>query len=123
MAYRFVAFAVVTASLIASLFAAAATPMIVKNAYAADNLWFVGEGAKKDMWVKYTIQQLDTVDGQPYNMTLWFKDQDSSGNWIVPATVEYQGRVLQGTLKLAGNMAALGGGGQVPPDMNEFING
>jgi hypothetical protein len=119
-----VAFAVLTASLVALLFAAATTtPMIVKNAYAADNLWFVGEGVKKDMWVKYTIQQLDTVDGQPYNMTLWFKDQDSSGNWMVPVTVEYQGRVLQGTLKLAGNMAALGGGGQVPPDMNQYING
>jgi len=97
--------------------------MIVKNAYASDDMWFVGEGVKKDMWVRYSIQQLDTVDDQPYIITLWFQQQDDRGNWMVPATVEYQGRVLQGTLRLSPTMAALGGGDNVPAEMNQYIGG
>jgi hypothetical protein len=122
MAYRFMAFALVTISLLA-LSILTTQMLTLKTVSAADDSWFVGDGVKKDMWVRYQIQQLDTVNDQPFVMTLWFKDQDEKGNWIVPATVEYQGRTLQGTLKLAPNMAPLGGGGQVPADMSEFIGG
>jgi hypothetical protein len=74
------------------------------------------------MYVKYRIQDYDTNNRQPYMMTLYFQQQDQEGNWIVPAFVEADGRVLQGTLKLSDTMSPLLGG-EVPQEMREFIAG
>jgi hypothetical protein len=92
------------------------------QAFAADDTWYVGEGVQKGMWVKYNIQQLDTNEGRPFEMTIWFQDQDQSGTWSAPAWVVDQGSVINGTLRLAKNMASLSGG-QVPDGMKSYISG
>jgi hypothetical protein len=84
--------------------------------------WYPGEGIRQDMYVKYSIEDFDTNQKQPYVMTLYFQQQDQDGNWIVPAYVEANGRVLQGTLKLSDTMSPLAGG-EVPQEMTDFIGG
>jgi hypothetical protein len=84
--------------------------------------WYPGEGVRQDMYVKYRIEDYDTNSRQPFVMTLYFQQQDQDGNWIVPAYVEANGRVLQGTLKLSDTMSPLLGG-EVPQEMRDFIAG
>jgi hypothetical protein len=96
--------------------------MMMNSAFAQTPDWYPGEGVKQDMYVKYRIQDYDTNNRQPYTLTLYFQQQDQDGNWIVPATVEANGRVLQGTLKLSDTMSPLIGG-EVPQEMRDFIAG
>jgi hypothetical protein len=119
MAFRFSAFALAAFIL---AFAVLAAAMNAKSAYAADDLWYVGEGVKQDMYVKYSIQELDTTGGNPYVMTIYFKEQQD-GNWMAPTFVEYNGKVISGTLKLADNMGVLSGGPGVPDEMRPFVSG
>jgi hypothetical protein len=96
---------------------------MINRAFAqGDNNWYPGEGVKQNMYVKYRIEDYDTNERQPYMLTLYFQQQQQDGNWIVPAYVEAGGRVLQGTLKLSQTMSPLAGG-EVPPEMNQFIGG
>lgn len=95
---------------------------MMNSAFAQTPEWYPGEGVRQDMYVKYMIEDYDTNQRQPYTMTLHFQQQDQDGNWIVPAYVEANGRVLQGTLKLSETMSPLAGG-EVPQEMNEFIGG
>ncbi|HEY8140653.1 MAG TPA: hypothetical protein VIE86_06185 [Nitrososphaera sp.] len=114
---RFFAYALMTllaASVLAMSFSA-------RSAYAVDNLWFPGEGVKQDMYVKYRLQEESTNDNRPFEMTIYFKEQ-VDGNWMAPAFVVDQGRVINGTLKLAANLQALSGGGGVPPQMSTYIS-
>jgi|SRR5581483_3800989 len=117
---RLFAFALV-ASLLA--FAVLASAMNVKRAYAADDLWYVGEGASQNTYVKYQIQEFYTADRQPFIMTIYFKEKDADGNWIAPTWVEYNNHVYEGTLKLGSNLARLAGGDGVPSEMNPFLGG
>jgi hypothetical protein len=119
MAFMFSAFALLTFLFAFLVLAAAIT---AKNAYAADDLWYVGEGVKQDMYVKYRIQELDTVGDNPYNMTIYFKERQD-GNWVAPTFVEYNGKVIPGTLKLADTMGVLSGGPGVPDEMRPFVSG
>jgi hypothetical protein len=96
--------------------------MMMNSAFAQTPVWYPGEGVKQDMYVKYRIQDYDTNNRQPYTLTLYFQQQDQEGNWIVPATVEANGRVLQGTLKLSDTMSPLLGG-EVPQEMRDFVAG
>jgi hypothetical protein len=96
--------------------------MMTNSAFAQTPVWYPGEGVKQDMYVKYRIQDYDTNNRQPYTLTLYFQQQDQEGNWIVPATVEANGRVLQGTLKLSDTMSPLLGG-EVPQEMRDFVAG
>jgi hypothetical protein len=96
--------------------------MMTNSAFAQTPVWYPGEGVKQDMYVKYRIQDYDTNNRQPYTLTLYFQQQDQDGNWIVPATVEANGRVLQGTLKLSDTMSPLLGG-EVPQEMRDFVAG
>jgi hypothetical protein len=98
--------------------------MMMSSAFAqGDNNWFPGEGVRQDMYVKYRIEDYDTNERQPFVLTLYFQEQQQDGNWIVPAYVEAGGgRVFQGTLKLSETMSPLAGG-EIPPEMNEFIGG
>src|SRR5919108_1863165 len=98
------------------------TLIMMNSAFAQTPEWYPGEGVKQGMYVKYRIQDYDTNERQPYTLTLYFQQQDQDGNWIVPAYVEENGRVLQGTLKLSESMSPLAGG-EVPQEMNEFIGG
>jgi hypothetical protein len=95
---------------------------MMNSAFAQTPEWYPGEGVRQDMYVKYRIEDYDTNQRQPYVLTLYFQQQDQDGNWIVPAYVEANGRVLQGTLKLSDTMSPLGGG-EVPQEMNDFIGG
>lgn len=114
---RFFAYALMTV-LAASVLAMS---LNAKSAYAVDDLWYPGEGVKQDMYFKYRIQEHDTNDNRAFEMTIYFKEQ-VDGDWIVPAFVVDQGRVINGTLKLAANMQALSGGAGVPQEMFTYIS-
>jgi hypothetical protein len=113
---KFLTFALITSVLVLGIL------NLTNTAFAQTPEWYPGEGIKQGMYVKYSIQDYDTNNKQPYMMTLYFQQQDQDGNWIVPAYVEANGRVLQGTLKLSDTMSPLLGG-EVPQEMREFING
>jgi hypothetical protein len=116
MAHKFLTFALVTSILLLG------TLSMMNNAYAQTPVWYPGEGVRQDMYVKYRIEHYDFNQRQPYVMTLYFQQQDQDGNWIVPAYVETNGGVLQGTLKLSDTMSPLLGG-EVPQEMRQFISG
>ena len=44
----------------------------IKNAYAANN-YYLGNGVQADTYYTYKIQDHDTVQGQPFLMTIYFK--------------------------------------------------
>jgi hypothetical protein len=116
MGSKFLTFALLTSVLVLG------TLNMINSAFAQTPEWYPGEGVKQGMYVKYMIEDYDTNEQQPYNLTLYFQQQDQDGNWIVPAYVEENGRVLQGTLKLSESMSPLAGG-EVPQEMNDFIGG
>jgi hypothetical protein len=119
MAYRFLSFASVALLLVFG----ASSVALTSSVYAQqDDLWYPGEGVKQDTYVTYRIQEEGTNDGQPFELTLYFQKQQD-GDWIVPAFVVDQGRVIQGTWKLSDSMGYLAGGSQVPPEMNDFVGG
>ena len=93
---------------------------MMNSAFAQTPEWYPGEGVKQDMYVKYSILDFDTNEKQPFVLTLYFQQQDQDGNWIVPAYVEANGKVLQGTLKLSDTMSPLLGG-EVPQEMAENL--
>jgi hypothetical protein len=120
MASRFFASAFVAMLLVLGVSAVAGSD----NAYAqGDDLWYPGEGVKQDMYVKYRIQELDTNDKQPFEMTLYFQEQDAEGDWIVPTFVVDEGNVIEGTFKLSESMTYLSGGSTVPAEMSDFVGG
>ena len=41
---------------------------------AEDNNWYVGEGVKKDMYVKYKVSYFDTNNARPFDITIYFKE-------------------------------------------------
>jgi hypothetical protein len=118
MGSKFLTFALL-ASVVLIVFG---TLNMMNSAFAQTPEWYPGEGIRQDMYVKYRIEDYDTNERQPYVMTLYFQQQDEDGNWIVPAYVEANGRVLQGTLKLSDTMSPLAGG-EVPQEMTDFIGG
>lgn len=94
----------------------------LNNALAqAGDLWYVGDGAKKGMYVTYRIQDQDTNGGRPFDMTIYFKDFNSTGNyWVAPTYVVDQGRVINGTLHLSDlDLTALGSS-QIPQEMSKY---
>src|SRR6185503_3388632 len=91
-----------------------------RSAFAVDDLWYPGEGVKKDMFVEYEIRTLDTADGDPFIMTMWFKEQQD-GNWIVPTAIQHDNDVFTGNLKLTDAMYPLAGGDELPSGMNDFV--
>jgi hypothetical protein len=113
---KFLTFALITSVLVLGIL------NLMNTAFAQTPEWYPGEGIKQGMYVKYSIQDFDTNEKQPYMMTLYFQQQNEDGSWIVPAYVEANGRVLQGTLKLSETMSPLLGG-EVPQEMREFISG
>ena len=64
----------------------------------SDNNWYVGKGVKPNTYYTYTIQNEDVNQGQPFTMTLYFKDYNATGQyWNVPTFVVDKGQVLNGT--------------------------
>jgi hypothetical protein len=119
---RFFAFAALVSLVTSALFVVA---LNINGVYAqSDDLWYPGEGVKQDMFVKYRIQEIDTNGKQPFEMTMYFQGQDEEGDWIVPAfVVDESGKVINGTMKLSENMAALSGGSNVPAEMTDYVAG
>jgi len=120
MSHRFLAFA-----LVALLLAYGASAVALSDSVYGqeDNVWYPGEGVKQDMFVTFRIQEFDTNEGQPYEMTMYFQEQQG-GDWIVPTfVIDEDGRVIEGTMKLSDSMAYLAGGSNVPQEMNDYIGG
>lgn len=90
------------------------------NVQAQGNDWYVGKGVEKDMYVKYSISYFDTNNGRPFDITIYFKDQDEKGNWIAPTFVEDQGKVINGTFILSPlDLTALGSS-DIPTEMRKY---
>ena len=95
-----------------------------KGLAQAGNLWYVGDGAKKDMYVTYRVQEQDTNAGRPFDMTIYFKEYNETGKyWVAPTFVVDQGRVFNGTLHLSDlDLTALGSS-QISPEMAKYRSG
>jgi hypothetical protein len=67
------------------------------------NIWYIGKGVKANSYYTYKIQDHDTNEGQPFTMTLYFKDFNKKENyWIVPVyVVDEQGKAISGTFHLS----------------------
>jgi hypothetical protein len=89
-------------------------------AYGAEN-WYVGKGAKPGMYLTYNVQEHDTNQGQPFTITLYFKEFDSNKHyWIVPVFVVDKGKVINGTMHLSElDLTALGTS-QIPSEMKPY---
>ena len=97
----------------------------LNNAVAqGNNLWYVGDGVKKGMYVTYRIQDQDTNAGRPFDMTIYFKDHNDTGKyWIAPTFIVDEGRVINGTLHLSDLDSTALGSSQIPKEMNEYRAG
>ena len=94
----------------------------LNNAVAqGNNLWYVGDGAKKGMYLTYEIQDQDTNAGRPFDMTIYFKDYNNTGKyWVAPTFVVDEGRVINGTFHLSDlDLTALGSS-QIPQEMSKY---
>jgi len=91
------------------------------NAYGADDKWYVGKGVKPNMYVTYKVQSHDTNQGQPFTMTIYFKEFNDTGHyWIAPVYVNDQGEIINGTFHLSDlDLTALGSS-QLPPAMSPY---
>jgi hypothetical protein len=97
-----------------------ATLNSVYNAYAAD-VWYVGKGVQPNTYFTYKIQNHDTNQGQPFTMTIYFKQFDSKSNyWIAPVFVVNQGRVINGTFHLSDLDLSVLGSSDVPAAMDPY---
>ena len=95
----------------------------VKNVYA-QNTWYLGQGAKPGTYYTYNIQEHDTNQGQPYVMTIYFKNFNTTGNyWVAPTTVVFQGKVYNGTLHLSSLDLTPLGSSKIPVNMRDFVSG
>jgi hypothetical protein len=95
----------------------------VKNVYAQNN-WYLGKGVQANTYYTYKIQEHDTKQGQPFLMTIYFKQFNNTGGyWVAPTNVIYQGKVYNGILHLSDlDLTALGSS-KIPPDMRNFVSG
>jgi len=94
----------------------------LNNAVAqGNNLWYVGDGAKKGTYLTYKIQDQDTNAGRPFDMTIYFKEYNNTGKyWIAPTFVVDEGRVINGTFHLSDlDLTALGSS-QIPQEMSKY---
>jgi hypothetical protein len=108
--------------LVASAFVAGAAGLL-KNAYAADNNWYVGEGVQPNTYVTYQIQDFDQLNGRPFTLTIYFEKQDDRGDWIATAYAVDQGQVFNGTLNLSSlDMSVLGKGSQISKEMTPYVS-
>ena len=98
-------------------------PGTIKSAYAQNN-YYLGNGVQADTYYTYKIQDHDTVQGQPFLMTIYFKQFNGTGSyWISPTTVVYQGKVYNGTLHLSDLDLTPFGSSKIPADMRDFVSG
>lgn len=85
------------------------------------DMWYVGKGVKEDTYYTYKIQDHDTNQGQPFIMTIYFKDYNETGKyWVAPVFIVDKGRVLNGTFHLSDlDLTALGSSA-IPSEMSPY---
>ncbi|MEO9321482.1 MAG: hypothetical protein ABI361_12515 [Nitrososphaera sp.] len=116
MASRVLAFAVM--SLLLGVLAS--STLLSRTASAADT-WYVGQGAKPDTYVKYTVQEYDTNQDRPFEIVIYFQSLNN-GIWTAPTYIIDQGKVVNATLRLGSNLAVLkGNSDSIPADMNVYL--
>ena len=83
---------------------------LVGMAFAQSENWYVGKGVKPDTYYTYEIKNTDTNQGQPFTITIYFKEYNETGKyWVAPTFVVDQGKVINGTLYLSDlDLTALG---------------
>ena len=86
-----------------------------------NDMWYLGKGAKENTYYTYKIQDHDTNQGQPFTMTVFFKDFNETGKyWIAPVFVVDKGKVLNGTFHLSDlDLTALGSS-VIPKEMSPY---
>ena len=86
-----------------------------------NDMWYVGKGVKENTYYTYKIQDHDTNQGQPFTMTVYFKDYNETGKyWITPVFVVDRGKVLNGTFHLSDlDLTALGSS-DIPSEMSPY---
>jgi hypothetical protein len=86
-----------------------------------NNIWYVGKGVKENTYYTYKIQDHDTNQGQPFTMTIYFKDYNEEGKyWVAPVFVVDRGKVLNGTFHLSDiDLTALGSS-DIPSEMSPY---
>ena len=91
---------------------------LVGMAFAQSDNWYVGKGVKPDTYYTYEIKNADTNQGQPFTITIYFKEYNETGKyWIAPTFVVDQGKVINGTLYLSDlDLTALGSS-PIPSEM------
>ncbi len=94
---------------------------LIGMAFAQSENWYVGKGVKPDTYYTYEIRNTDTNQGQPFTMTIYFKEYNETGKyWVAPTFVVDRGEVFNGTFHLSNlDLTALGSS-PIPPDMNGY---
>jgi hypothetical protein len=94
---------------------------LIESSFGQSENWYVGKGAKADTYYTYEIRSADTNQGQPFSMTIYFKEYNSTGQyWVAPTYVVDSGNVINGTFYLSNlDLTALGTS-PIPPEMNEY---
>ncbi len=94
---------------------------LVGMAFAQSDNWYVGKGVKPDTYYTYEIKNADSNQGQPFTMTIYFKEYNETGKyWVAPTFVVDRGNVINGTLYLSNlDLTALGSS-PIPHEMNEY---
>ncbi len=88
---------------------------------AQSESWYLGKGVIPDTHYTYEIKSADTNQGQPFLISLYFKEYNATGKyWVVPTYVVDQGKVYNGTFYLSDlDMTALGSS-PIPPEMAKY---
>ena len=97
---------------------AAQVNQLIGMAFAQSENWYVGKGVKPDTYYTYEIKNSDTNQGQPFTITIYFKEYNETGKyWVAPTFVVDQGKVINGTLYLSDlDLTALGSS-PIPSEM------
>lgn len=68
-----------------------------------DQVWYVGKGIQKGMYLKYRISYLDHLEsgGKPFNATIWFESQDEHGNWKTLTMINEHGKMTTSNMTLS----------------------
>lgn len=107
------------------VFSALGASIPAKSAYAQDdNTWYIGKNVSADTYYNYRVQDAGTKEGAPFTMSLYFKEQDSNGDWTVPVyVVENTGHVITGTFKLGDNLAVQSAGSDISSELRPYVGG
>ncbi|MDQ3838916.1 MAG: hypothetical protein M3297_06570 [Thermoproteota archaeon] len=119
--YSSLASSLIVTALISFLLLLSSIPGGIPANAQQNDMWYVGKGARENTYYTYKIQDHDTNQGQPFTMTIYFKDFNETGNyWIAPVFVVDRGKVINGTFHLSDlDLTALGSS-DIPTEMSPY---